>query len=180
MSGIEAGRGSGKASGINSILPKFSKHSKKYCHNCLLNCLIWFFSTGTFPDAWKIAKVIPHHKKDSNLECNNYRPISLLSNIGKIIEKLLRKRLYSFLEHKKCIYNLQFGFRPIHSTNHALISITQQIKTSLDKNQFACGISLDFQKAFDTVNHKILLWKLSHYGTRGTPHKLFYSYLTGV
>ena len=129
------------------------------------------FFTGTFPDACKIAKVISLHKKDSTLECNNYRPISLLSNIGKIIEKLLHERLYSFLEHNKCIYNLQFGFRPIHSTNHALISITEQIKTSLDKNKFACGVFLDFQKAFDTVNHKNLLSKLSHYGIRGIPHK---------
>ena len=129
------------------------------------------FFTGTFPDACKIAKVISLHKKDSNLECNNYRPISLLSNIGKIIEKLFHERLYSFLEHNKCIYNLQFGFRPIHSTNHALISITEQIKTSLDKNKFACGVFLDFQKAFDTVNHKNLLSKLSHYGIRGIPHK---------
>ena len=136
------------------------------------------FSTGTFPDACKIAKVIPLHKRDINLECNNYLPISLLSNIGKIIEKLLHKRLYSFLEHSKCIYNLQFGFRPIHSTNLALISITEQIKTSLDKNKFICGVFLDFQKPFGTAKHKILLSKLSRYGIRGIPHKLFYSYLS--
>ena len=135
------------------------------------------FSTGTFPEVCKIAKVFPLHKKDNNLECNNYRPISLLSSIGKIIEKLLQKRLYSFLEHNKCICNLQFGFRPIHSINHELISITEQVKTSLDKNKFACGVFLDFQKAFDTVNHKILLSKLSHYGIGGIPHKLSYSYL---
>ena len=95
------------------------------------------FSTGTFPDACKIAKVIPPHKKDSNLECNNYRPISLLSNIGKIIEKLLHNRPYSFLENKKFTYNLQItlftGFRPVHSSNQALISIAEQLKTSLDK-----------------------------------------------
>ena len=133
-------------------------------------CNLIFF-TGTFPDACKIAKVISLHKKDSTLECNNYRPILLLSNIWKIIEKLLHERLYSFLEHSKCISNLQFGFRPIHSTNHALISITEQIKTSLDKNKFACGVFLDFQKSFDTVNHKNLLSKLSHCGIRGIPHK---------
>ena len=89
----------------------------------------------------------------------------------------LRQKLYSFLEQNNCIYDLQFGFRALHSTNHALISISEQIKSSLDKNNFACGVFLDFQKAFDTVNHKILLSKLSHYGIRGIPHKLFYSYL---
>ena len=95
------------------------------------------FSTGTFPDACKIAKVIPPHKKDSNLECNNYRPISLLSNIGKTIEKLIHSRLYYFLENNKFTYNLQItlftGFRSVHSSNHALISITEQLKASLDK-----------------------------------------------
>ena len=131
------------------------------------------FSTGTFPDAFKNAKVTPLHKKDSDSEFNNYHPISLLSNIGKMIEKLLYQRLYSFFEHDKCIYNLQFSFRPIHSTNHALVSITEQIKTALNKNKFACGFFLDSQKALDSVNHKILLSKLSHYGIRDSPHKLF-------
>ena len=121
--------------------------------------------------------MIPLHKKYSNLGCNNYRSISLLSNIGKIIEKLLHERLYSFLEQNNSIYDLQFGFRALHSTNHALISISEQIESSLDKNNFARGVFLDFQKAFDTVNHKILLPKRSHYGIRGIPHKLFYSYL---
>ena len=97
--------------------------------------------------------------------------------MGKIIEKLLHERLYSFLDENDCIYNLQFGFRPLHSTNHALITITEQIKQSLDKNSFSCGVFLDFQKAFDTVNHKILLSKLEHYGIRGIPYQLFHSYL---
>ena len=79
---------------------------------------------------------------------------------------------------KECKYNVQLGFRPIHLTNHALISITEQIKISVDKNKFAGGVFLDFQRAFDTVNHKVLLSKLSYYGIRGIPHKLFYSYLS--
>ena len=152
-----------KAVGINSIPTKILKTLKKTLSQPLAELFNLVFSTVTFPDACKIAKVIPLHKKDSNLECNNYRPISLLSNIGKIIEKLLHERLYSFLEQNNCIYDLQFGFRVLHSTNHALISISEQIKSSLDKNNFACGVFLDFQKAFDTVNHKILLSKLSHY-----------------
>ena len=151
-----------EAVGINSIPTKILKTFKKTLSQPPAELFNLVFSTGTFPDACKIAKVIPLHKKDSNLECNNYRPISLLSNIWKIIEKLLHERLYSFLEQNNCIYDLQF--RALHSTNHALISISEQLKSSLDKNNFACGVFLDFQKAFDTVNHKILLSKLSHYG----------------
>ena len=90
---------------------------------------------------------------------SNYRPISLLSNLKKIFETLISKQVDSFLESNNIIYDLQFGFRRNHSTSHALISITEQIKQSLDRSDFACGIFVDFQKAFDTVKHDILLKK---------------------
>ena len=89
-----------------------------------------------------------------------------------------KKEQKQILEQNKCIYDLQFGFSPLHSTNHALIAITEQIKSSLDKNRYSCGVFLDFQKAFNTVNHEILLSKLNYYGIRGIPHKLFHSYLS--
>ena len=88
-----------------------------------------------------------------------------------------RLYLYKFLEAQKCIYNLQFGFREKHSTNHALISITEKIREALDNNNFACGVFVDLQKAFDTVNHNILLSKLDHYGIRGITNNWFKSYL---
>ena len=102
-------------------------------------------------------------------------PISLLSNINKLIEKLLYKRLYKFLNQNKCIFNYQFGFRNHHSTNQRLISITEKIRKALDEGKFACGVFLDFQKAFDTV--KILISKLKHYRIRGLPLHLFQNYL---
>ena len=88
------------------------------------------------------------------------------------------KRLYNFLEIHKVLCNLQFGFRASHSVNHALISITESIKTSLDNKKFGCGTFLDLQKAFDTVNHHILLDKLEHYGIRGIALEWFRSYLS--
>ena len=137
------------------------------------------FSTGIYPNNLKIAKIIPVFKnKGSNLQCNNYRPISLLSNINKIFEKLMYTRLYNFLDIHNCIYNLQFGFREKHSTNHALFSITEKIREALDNNNFACGIFIDLQKAFDTVDHNILLQKLNHYGIRGVANNWFNSYLS--
>ena len=91
----------------------------------------------------------------------NYRPISLLSNINKILEKLMFSRIYSFLETHNCIYiyiyELKLGFRSKHSTNHAILSITHKIKEAIDKGSVPIGIFVDFQKAFDTVNHDILL-----------------------
>ena len=76
-------------------------------------------------------------------------------------------RLSKFLDKFDCLYKKQFGFRNTHSTSHALISITEEIRKALDNNEFSCGVFLDFQKAFDTVNHKILIDKLHHYGVRG-------------
>ena len=87
-------------------------------------------------------------------------------------------RLYNFLDIHNCIYNLQFGFREKHSTNHALFSITEKIREALDNNNFACGIFIDLQKAFDTVDHNILLQKLNHYGIRGVANDWFNSYLS--
>ena len=136
------------------------------------------FSTGVFPTKLKMAKVIPIFKKDSPLHCSNYRPISLLSNIDKIIEKLMYSRLIQFLNKFKCLFTRQFGFRKNYSTNHTLINITEIIRNALDSGQFACGVFIDFEKAFDTVDHEILLAKLSHYGIRGLANSWLRSYLT--
>ena len=115
------------------------------------------FLTGVHPERLKIAKVIPIFKGGSKMLTSNFRPISLLSNLNKIMEKLMFNRVHSFLEKENLIYNKQFGFRRKHSTNHALINITEQIRESLDNGQYSCGVFVDFQKVFDTVNHDILL-----------------------
>ena len=98
-----------------------------------------------------------------------YRPISLLSNLDKILEKLMHNRIYEFLEKYKLLYPLQFGFRQHYSTSYALLNLTESIMKALDEG--------NFEKAFDTVDHNILK-KLDHYGVRGISNKWFESYLT--
>ena len=109
--------------------------------------------TGVFPSVLKIAKLVPVFKKDSKLDYSNYCPISLLSNIEKILEKLMYKRLYTFLDNKNIIYDLQFGFRQQYSTSHALINITENIRKVLDDGNIGCEVFVDLQKAFDTADH---------------------------
>ena len=96
------------------------------------------------------------HKGGSTQDVNNYRPISLLSIFDKIIEKIVHKNLYFFLEAHNILFDNEFGFRKNNSTTHALIQITELIKKSIDKGKYGCGIFIDLRKAFDTVNHKIL------------------------
>ena len=135
-------------------------------------------TSGVQPDKLKLAHAVPIFKKGSRLLVSNYRPISLLSNINKILEKIMHKRIYAFLEKYEILYNLQFGFRSKYSTTHALIHMTEAIRSALDSGNVTCGIFVDFAKAFDTVNHEILLKKLDNYGFRGAINNWFRSYLT--
>ena len=112
------------------------------------------------------------------MEVNNFRPISLLSIFDKIIEKLMHKRLYDFLDEHDILYEHQFGFRKFYSTAYSLIEITEKVKNTIDDGKYGCGIFIALKKAFDTVNHKILLAKMEHYGVRGNILKWFESYLS--
>ena len=168
-----------KSTGPNSIPTEILKLLAPILCYPLKEIINISFATGVYPDKLKLAEVIAVFKQKGDPRLfSNYRPISLLSNINKIFEKLVHFRLYSFLELHQCIYELQFGFRTEHSTNHALMSLTETIRAALDSSNFACCIFVDFQKAFDTVDHDILTKKLEHYGVRGLANKWFKSYLT--
>ena len=133
---------------------------------------------GIVPEKIKIAVLYPIHKKDSKMKVNSYHPISILPMISKIYEKLIHAKLMSFFTKNKTIHKHQFGFQKGKSTEHAILDIYASILKALEKKQKACCIFLDFAKAFDTVNHEILLTKLEYYGVRGIAHELMKSYLS--
>ena len=167
-----------KASGPYSIPSKVLRTIENLIAEPLANIVNLSFTSGIFPERLKTAEVIPVHKKDSRLAYDNYRPISLLSNLDKIFEKMIYPRVYNFLHANNIIFSKQFGFRSKHSTAHAILNMTQTIMDSLDNNNYGCGVFIDLRKAFDTVDHQILLKKLHHYGIRDKALDLFTSYLT--
>jgi hypothetical protein len=167
-----------KSIGPNSIPTNILIDFNSEFSHILSNLFNISFLNGIFPDILKLSCVIPIYKNGSKLSCTNYRPISILSNISKLLEKLMYSRLYSFLNSFNCLNEYQFGFRSKHSTCHALISITKKIKKALDTGHYVGGVFIDLQKAFDTVDHTILISKLEHYGVRGVACHWFQSYLS--
>ena len=134
-------------------------------------------SQGIFPDLLKIAKVNPIFKKDDPHEISNYRPISLLPSISKVLEKIVYNRLHKFINKHNILTSNQYGFRKNYSTDLALIQIYDKITNAIANKEHVVGIFCDLSKAFDTLNHPILLSKLSHYGIRGQPLLWFKDYL---
>ena len=135
-------------------------------------------NTGTFPDKLKIAKVIPIFKKGDPSLFENYRPISLLPAISKVLEKIIALQLSSYFEKNKLLFDNQYGFRPKHSTEHAALELIDRIINKMDTNEIPLNIFLDLSKAFDTIDHTILLNKLKYYGLKGPTLNLFQSYLS--
>ena len=161
----------GKSSGPNSIPTSILKLASEIVSQPLTSIINNSFSTGIFPVS-KSQKLSPFTKRILNWNLQTIDPY--LYYPSKIFEEVMHSRLYKFLNKFNCLHDLQFGFRNKHSTTHALIDITETIRKALDDKKYACGIFVDLQKAFDTVNHEILLSKLNYYGVRGLPLRLLH------
>ena len=166
-----------KSMDIYNISPKMMHDAKYFLSDALCSLFNKSVIDHCFPDNLKYAKVLPIHKGKSKLECGNYRPISLLPLFSKILERLMYNRLLSFITKHNILYQHQYGFQKSKSTELAVNTLLTDVIESLKNKKKSVCIFLDFAKAFDTVNHQILLKKLNHYGIKGIALKLFESYL---
>ena len=137
------------------------------------------FSEGKFADIYKPSNVIPLPKKGDNSDPSNFRPVSLLSNVGKLQERIVFKHIYNFLHENDILYKYQSGFLPNHSTTFQLIDIYHHICQTFDSNQYSCMVFLDVSKAFDRVWHKGLIFKLKQNGIDGDLLEWISDYLSG-
>ena len=120
-------------------------------------------TSGIYPDKFKISKITPWHKKDDRTVIPNNRTTSLLPTMSKIIERIMHSQLYAYFNENNLIAEQQYGFRSHHSTELAVLKLTDTIMCGLDRPLLPFVIFLDLSKAFDTLNYKILLHKLEHY-----------------
>ena len=166
------------AAGSDGISPKVVKHVAPYICDPLTFVFNLSLEEGTVPEALKAARVVPVFKNGDRKDVSNYRPISVLPCFSKILEKLMFTRLHKFLIDHRCIYDYQFGFLPGRSTSHALIHFCDIVNNAFEENHYVSGTFLDLSKAFDTLDHTILLSKLKYYGIRGRALSWFRSYLS--
>jgi hypothetical protein len=166
-----------KAAGLDNLAGKFLREGASVLVTPITKICNLSIRLSTFPDKCKIAKLKPLFKKGSKTEAKNYRPISLLPLISKIVEKVIYDQTQIFLDKNKVIYKYQSGFRPNHSTNLCLSYLSNKVLTSFDQGMLTGMILIDLQKAFDTIDHEILLRKMKYLGFSDATISWFQSYL---
>ena len=167
-----------KACGVDDIAPDIVKLTVEAICKPLTHLINLSFKSGIFPTKLKVAKIIPIHKTGDKRKIENKRPISLLNIFAKVYEKAIYDRLYNYIEQFQLISNYQHGFRKNHSTETAIIQFIHNIYKAMEKRHHYIGICIDFSKAFDCLNHKILLSKLENIGVRGPGLALMTDYLS--
>ena len=160
---------------ISSILLKFCVTTLALPLTAIINQSL---RNGIFPSKLKLAKVIPIFKKEDEQDLNNYRPISLLPTISKVFERVAHSQLFIYFTQNNIFYNHQYGFREGHSTETAALEFVDRIFCDLDQNNIPIAIFLDLSKAFDTIDHRILLEKFKHYGILNNELAWFNSYIS--
>ena len=167
-----------KAIGLDKISARLLKDSADIIAPSLQALINKSFREGKFPSNWKSAKVVALFKNGDKSNCDNYRPISILPTISNIIERAVHKQFYEFLQVNNLLFKDQFGFRNKMSTSSALLQFTDSLLKSMDEGLVSGVVYLDLKKAFDTVDHSLLLLKLSEYGVSTACLKWFRSYLS--
>ena len=164
--------------GWDAIAAKTVRFIVPYISLPLVKIINLSMEEGVFPDELKIARVIHLYKSNDPMIFSHYRPVSVLPLFSKLFEKIMYDRLIAFLDKWSILYQYQFGLRNNHSTYMALIFLMDKIISALNDGDYVLGLFLDFSKAFDTINHKILFDKLEFYGIRGNALCWLQSYLT--
>lgn len=161
----------------NNLQIKPIKHVLQFIVLPLVHIYNLILETAVFPDAMKHAKISVIYKGGDRNTASNYRPISVLPVFSKGIEKLIFARMTEFFNKKSVLTDSQYGFRKDRSTEMALLTLKEYVLQSFENNYYTVGIFIDFSKAFDSLNHEILIRKLCLYGIRGKPLELLKSYL---